>query len=1190
MKRFSLALIPLLIFCSELNAQQAVVPTEPISLLDESSFAFFLNPEHSLTDKHAEAWSFSDNQLHVTGKGWGALVTHKSYHDYHLVLDYKWGEHSYGERADRARSSGLLIHGQAQEANINENNLNGIQILLTEGASGYFGKNDKPAGWKDERGFRKTNDVENPVGEWNRLEVICQGENIRTLLNGKTVQQLSNSGKRDGTISLQSRGAEIRVRRFELWPLGGFTEPWIPEVSSTNTGMADVGEGPLPRRFPWSPEESLAAWQIDGDYDIELVAAEPVVRDPVDVVWDEHGRMFVAEMGDYPLPTEPGPLLSRIRLLSDQDGDGRMDLATTWADNLDHVQGMLPMNGGLLITTRTAILFLKDTDGDGTADEQRPVFISNEPRHSQLQVSTPRWGVDNTIYLNNGLDGMEIYPSDSPQQTVPFRGWDLRYDPRTETITKSTGKGQYGGSIDNWGHRIFCSNRNPIMFAVMPAEAVERNPFAAITQGHEDIQAPGAPVWPLLISHTTASTHLGTHTAACGLAVYRGDQMPELLGNIFVCEPTGQLVTRNRLVPQGASFTAERIGDRREFLSSTDEWCRPVQIRNGPDGALYICDMYRRFIDHARFFPEAFSETNYMRAGLDQGRIWRLKPKGAALRKIQPLPKSNDRLVKLLESENAWQRIHAQRLLVERQATEVIPAIEKCFLKSPSATGRLHAMWTLHGLGALTHILIEKALADREPGVVENAISLADPDIHTRALLRLAVSGNSRMSFLAALALGSSSHTNHAAVTAAYLALLRQGGFSDPWFRQAVLSAKVPPTAELLAGVLGALEREGVGREKTSEDLADFLREFTAETAARGDMRGLRQIVSRVTVDHPRATDAPIVEGLSTGLKRSSLPVKTIDKLISSPLVPLTQKDLKGIQSTLDSAAKVALDRNRSSAERLASLPLVREQGKDEVFAVARQLIHQSESPEIQAAACQILSRVDRAKVAEFYFEEWENLGPTPRKEALEFLCASDQTAIQLMRHMQSGNINASLMPAFQRWRLARRDNEEIQVLFQELYGSLSSDRASVIEAYSNALRELSGDPIRGKQVFEKAACITCHRLGGLGVDVGPGLADVRFKLPDALLSDILDPNRAVEERWSVYTLETHDGRSLSGLIASETASALEIRFPGGSSETVSRNHIAKLETTGASLMPVGLEGIVSTTDMADLIAFLTKP
>lgn len=1188
MKLRSLVLFPFIIFCIGLNAQQAFVPTEPISLLDEPSFAFLLTPEHSLTDKHEEAWSFGYNQLHVTGKGWGSLLTHKAYRDYHLVFEYKWGEHTYGERADQARSSGLLIHGQAPQTPADPNNIGGVEILLAEGASGYFGKNDKPVGWKDKRGFRKTNDIENPVGGWNRLEVICQGEKISTLLNGQPVQQHLDTGKRDGHISLQSLNAELWVRRWELWPLGSFTETWTPDVPSTNTGISETGESILPREFPWSPEQSQAAWQIDGDYEMELVAAEPVVRDPVDVVWDEKGQMFVAEMGDYPLPTETGPLMSRIRLLSDEDSDGRMDKATTWADHLDHVQGMLPMNGGLLITTRAAIMFLKDNDGDGVADEKRSLFTSNEPRHNQLQVSSPRWGLDNRVYLNNGLEGTEIYPSGTPSESMQFRGRDLRYDPRKNEIGVTTGRGQFGGSLDDWGRRFFSTNRNPIIHAVMPVEALERNPASGITLGYEDIQAQASPIYPIHISHTTSSAHLGTHTAACGLGVYRGHLMPELLGNIFVCDPTGQLVTRNRLVPNGASFVAERVGDRRDFLASSDEWTRPVQIRNGPDGALYVCDMYRRFIDHAKFFPEDFKETNFLRAGLDHGRIWRLVPKGVSSPGIKPLPTKNSDLVRLLESKISWERIHAQRLLIKRDAKDVVPKIEDLFEHSSSAHGRLHALWTLHGLYALSKEQIAAALNDPEPGLVENAIRLADPIVHSSRLLKLAGARSSRVSFLAMLALGAT-EANQSTFSKASLKSLMNGGLSDPWMRKAILSASNPPTAELVVAILEAMDGRSSFAGGSSNELADFLREFSAEIGARGDMEGIRQIAAQVVTGKTSATDAPIVEGLSQGLKRSSLRSRSMSALLNEPPAPLTQNDLSGIRATIDSAATVAMDRSLPTEERLGALSLVQEMGKETVFEVARKLIVQTEPPEIQSLACRLLSRLNRKEVAQFYFDEWKSLGPIPRRAALEMMSSNDETALELMKRMQKGEINPAVMPAFQRWRMHRRENKEVVALAYELFGAIDQDRAKIIADYSSGLEKEEGDPQQGRAVFEKAACSTCHRIGDLGVDVGPTLADVRFKLTDALLSDILDPNRAVEERWALYTAETKDGQSFSGLIASETSTTLEIKVAGGHSEIISRNQLVNLETSGLSLMPVGLEGVISKSEMSDLIAFLTN-
>lgn len=359
--------------------------------------------------------------------------------------------------------------------------------------------------WTDMKGFRGPDDIENPVGEWNRMEVICRNDTIRILVNGELVNEVFDVYPTEGYVCIQSEGAELWVRRFELWPLDSFQEPWRVEVASADTGASETGESLLPRREPWSPERSQAAWRIDGDYEMQLVAAEPVVNDPVDVVWDAEGRMFVAEMRDYPFPPETGGNLSRIRLLHDEDGDGCMDKATTWADNLDHVQGLTPYRDGLIATTRTAILYLKDTDGDNHADHIESLYTSSDPRHSQLQVSSGRWGLDNAIYFNNGLDTREIYPTDSTGEVLSIRGWDLRFDPREESLTRVTGRGQYGASIDDWGRRFFSSNRNPIMYGVMTPEVLERNPYAAITKGYEDIHPSAAPLRPFRVSRMSLS-------------------------------------------------------------------------------------------------------------------------------------------------------------------------------------------------------------------------------------------------------------------------------------------------------------------------------------------------------------------------------------------------------------------------------------------------------------------------------------------------------------------------------------------------------------------------------------------------------------------------------------------------------------------------------------------------------------
>lgn len=1236
-----LSILSLSLTFNVLAAQEApssVSPSTVVDLLADpelKGFTAHLNPQVSLSDDPRKIWAIGENGvMRVSGEGMGYLRTKQAYRDYHLVIDYQWGERTLGSRTERARDCGLLLHAFGPDGSYGNTWMSCIEGQLIEGGSGDIlvlaskaedgtiaptkvtaevkrdrdgepvwtkgapketfpaeGKTmarinwrDRDPGWADVKGYRGPKDIENPLGEWNRMEVICAGDTIRILLNGELVNEVTDCHPSSGYIGLQSEFAACLIRRLELHPLGTFTEKWEGEKRSSDMGYSVSGESLLPRRFPLPPEESAKLWEIDGDYEMQLVASEPVTCDPVDVVWDVTGRMFVAEMGDYPLPVEDGgPWLSRIRLLSDTNGDGVMDKAVTWASGLDHVQGLMPMKGGLLATTRTAILFLEDTDRDDIADVRKTLFTLNEPGHNQLQVSSPRYGLDNHVWLCNGLDGKQIYPGDQPDKALEITKLNLRYDPRGGGIETVSGGGQFGGALDDFNRHFFCSNRNPVMFAVMPLAAVKRNPLAGITVGHEDIQPPGAPVHPIALSHTTSAAHAGTHTAACGLGIYRGDLMPDLAGNVFVCDPTGQLVTRNRLVPNGASFTAERVGEGRDFLVSGDEWTRPVNVRNGPDGALYIVDMYRRFIDHARFFPEDFAKSHYMRAGFDQGRIWRLAPKGSKPAPVKALPVDDTAaLVALLESGNGWTRTEAQRLLVEKQDAAAVPPLKTLLVPSANPKTAAHALWTLAGLKALDSGALRTILGKAtDPGLLENALlaahetgiagELAD------AIADAAAKDAPRFRFLA-LALDPG-----VGIDAAALAKHVAGAPGDAWLRKAIFASK----PALAGDILKALLDDETFLAKPSSETSPVLTDFARLVAARGDLAEISLILARLGGD-PGANQFALVSGLSEGLARSPLKQRSLGTLIAAKL-PELGEGTAALEGLLAKATTIALDRGASTEARVAALTLVAQRPWDEKREVVATLITLAEPPAIQTAACRILSRDKRETVADFFFERWNTLTPAARTEALELITASPATGLILMKKMKAGEISPGLMPPMARWSYGRSTNEEVKALALELFGQANSDRAALIASYREVLAKHPGDPEKGALVFQKAACVTCHQVGGVGVDVGPPLNDVKIKPAEALLTDILDPNRAIEERWVSQTVEATDGRILAGLVHGEDAAAVTLRVPGGVTMTVPKAEVKSLTSTGMSLMPVGLEAAITKEEMADLIAFLKK-
>jgi putative heme-binding domain-containing protein len=369
--------------------------------------------------------------------------------------------------------------------------------------------------------------------------------------------------------------------------------------------------------------------------------------------------------------------------------------------------------------------------------------------------------------------------------------------------------------------------------------------------------------------------------------------------------------------------------------------------------------------------------------------------------------------------------------------------------------------------------------------------------------------------------------------------------------------------------------------------MSPVLTDFARLTAARGDTGEIAKLLATLAEDPTPATFA-LVQGLSEGLARSPLKQKNLASLIDAKLPELGEGTAR-LEAVLNQATTIALNTKATEEARLAALTLVSQRPWEEKKEVVTSLIALTEPPAIQEAACRMLARDKREVVADFFFERWGTLTPAARREALDLITANPTTGLTLMKKMKAGEISPGIMPPMTRWSYGRSTNEEVKALALELFGQADGDRAAVIESYRAALASYKGDPENGKLVFQKAACMTCHQVGGIGVDVGPSLNDVKIKPAEALLTDILDPNRAIEDRWVSQTLEATDGRILSGLVHGEDAAAITLRVPGGVTMTVPRSEVKALTSAGISLMPVGLEAAITKEEMADLIAFLKQ-
>lgn len=497
---------------------------------------------------------------------------------------------------------------------------------------------------------------------------------------------------------------------------------------------------PNPPSTYLSPEESMQTMQLPPGYHLELVASEPVIQEPVAIVWDGDGRMYVAEMRSYMQDingTGEHLPVCRITRLEDTNGDGKMDTHTVYLDSLILPRMMLTLDDRLIVNeTYTYNMYsYRDTNGDGVADEKKLVYHNDTPDDANLehQKSGLIWNIDNWIYVTSN----------------PVR---YRYNNgmlEVDTLYSPPG-GQWGLTQDNYGRLFFSSAGGET-----PALNFQENPVYGELDLDNQLAGDFYSVWPIVGTpdvqggqeRLREDSTLNHFTASCGQTVYRGDKLPNALqNNLFICEPVGRLIRRAKMLDSNGTTILTNAYDKREFLASTDMNFRPVNSATGPDGCLYIVDMYHGIIQESAWTkPDSYIHPQIKRKQLDQhinrGRIYRVVYDGYTPGpKPQLLHASNEALVGYLSHPNGWWRDNAQKLLVIHGDQSVVPALEKIALNqqsfleklsfwkaNPSSITRLHALWTLEGLHAIDEQTVLTLLADDDADIKKAAIRLSEP-------------------------------------------------------------------------------------------------------------------------------------------------------------------------------------------------------------------------------------------------------------------------------------------------------------------------------------------------------------------------------------------------------------------------------------------------------------------------------
>lgn len=941
---------------------------------------------------------------------------------------------------------------------------------------------------------------------------------------------------------------------------------------------------------PLTPDVSLRTFALDPELRIELVAAEPEIVDPVAVAFGPDGSLWVVEMRDYPHgPAEGSPPLSRIKQLYDRDGDGRFETARVFAEKLLFVTGVLPYRDGLIVTHAGQVSYFADRDGDGVAEFRETWFSGFAQENSQLRANHPTFGPDGYVYIANGLRGGRIVARrpdwKSPQEPLVITGFDFRFHPETGDFSTVTGHGQFGLTFDNYGRQFVCSNRNPCSQVLLDDRYLKQNPFYGPRQVVHDVCAAGenSRLYPISQAWTTSTLHANQFTAACGVTIYRGDALPAAYhGNAFTCDPTGNLVHREVLLPAGATFAGQSPYEQREFLASPDTWFRPVNLAHGPDGALYVVDMYRAVIEHPDFMPDELKTRPDLLLGNDRGRIYRITTKAgtATAARTDFAHATADQRIDALNSPNGWTRDAAARHIVEHPAETNLAALRELLTKSPQPETRATIWRVLQQLGQVTPADGLAAMADRDPAVREVAIQVSEahhqsPEIRTR-WLELANDDNARVRFQAVQSLSLTPVDD--ALTQALLAVTLRDA-EDLWMRSAILTTAREAAATLLAKALAAVAQN----ESPPASGAALVELATATGAERFDpergaiWQALQAPCWESNAGSWRVLRWSLLLGLQQGLAARG------KGILNDPACPADMTDR--LKAWLQAAATAATDVETPTDLRVMAIQLMQLQRDESTAQQLLSLALADRDVAIQQAALDALATSPRTEVATPLLAQFPSASPAVRRGILDVLLANEARTEFLVTALEQGQIQPTEIDPVRAPRLTKHRNADLRSRAVAVLEAALAQRSQVLADYQPALTLMS-NPERGRLLFEKH-CVTCHRVGERGVNVGPDIADTRTKTPDVLLTAILDPNRAVDNNFFGYTVTTINGKVMTGIITAETSAAITLRQPEGKTETVLRSDIDELRNTGLSLMPVGFEKNLSPAEMADLLNFL---
>ncbi len=1023
-------------------------------------------------------------------------------------------------------------------------------------------------------------------GSWNDVKLERIGSRVKVTLNGKVeidaeltvtapgAKELFFGRRCDDFASLEGDFSDVVVEGAAAsWSAVGSDSatPLSKAGKSSNTKDRSTAVSPMPggpgisatalqdagakskvptATPPLSPEESAKKWHVREGYRIELVAAEPVVLDPVAFDWDEKGRLWVVEMADYPLGMDGnGKAGGRVVRLEDTDHDGRYDKRSVIVSDLSYPTGILTWREGVIVTAAPDIFFISP---DGT---KKVLYTGFSTGNQQLRVNGLRWGMDGWVYCAAGAHhggynkGTQIECKLTGEK-IDLGSRDFRFKPDTGEFDPQSGPSQFGRARDDWGHWFGVQNSFPLWHYVLQDHYLRRNPHVIPPDPIHQLFPRNPPVYPAssMEKRFHSFDQAGRFTSACGIEVYRdGVLFNDGKTHAFTCEPFHNVVQHHILEDDGVTFKAVRdpAESKMDFLASEDRWCRPVMVRTGPDGALWVADMYRYMIEHPQWLPQNGKEEllPHYREGDDKGRIWRV------VRTSAQSGNGSAKAEATFASANGWCRDKAQMMALWSGEFEL-----KGLFERPKGIVLAQAAWTLGLLKKDQEGEWQDLLEDASPRVREQALQIAEmiewkgydsSPLHG-ALAKLVNDKDEKVRLQLACSLGELKGD----WAADLLAELLNAGPAGSALQGAALSSVLPHLERVCA--------------RSDAKSAGML--FRCALAVKNE-KAIAALVARL--EGPTG----IAELLSV-LDEKNLSLAQFAKQVSSPEA---QAGLKKMANMLAKAAETV--KTAKEAPPMAELALLA--SDREHREMVKDMLPELWAKTGSAEVLRLVGRLQPKDGPTFLLERFEERTPAVRGQIIETLLSNDAWTLALLKQPEAKACDAAT-----RARLVKHPKKNIATLAEKVFAdSVSATRAAVVEKFKPALK-LTGDAAKGKVVFA-SVCISCHKLDGVGLELGPDLRSVAQHDAEKLLNSILDPSAIIEPGFMAYHCTLKNGEQLYGVIATETSASLTLKMAGNVTKSVLRSDVASLKSTGISLMPEGLEAAMTPQSLADLIAYL---